>query len=148
MIDLLPEEQEERTRDESEENNEEDKGEETVFFDAFIMKRKVTSFKGGSKRIAAGTTETQTYYVGDAVMVETDTLYLTKRPPSIGVIVSMWQMRTKGESADLDSTKMRVRVHWFLRPSEMASIRAKRDHKEVRGDLRRSLQIYLNLYAE
>ncbi|KAH9481151.1 Origin recognition complex subunit 1 [Psilocybe cubensis] len=129
-IDLLPEELDERSENQTEEEKEHDNEEETVFFDAFLMKRKVTSFKGGSKRIAAGTTETQTYRIGDAVMVETDTLYLTKRPPSIGVIVSMWQTRTKGESVDLDSTKMRVRVHWFLRPSEMASIRAKREHKE------------------
>jgi len=66
-------------------------------------------------------------------MVETDTLYIMKRPPSIGVIVALWE--TKAEDADedefVDSTKMRIRIHWFLRPSELASIRAKRDHEEV-----------------
>ncbi|KDR68521.1 hypothetical protein GALMADRAFT_256748 [Galerina marginata CBS 339.88] len=127
-IDLLPEEQDERKTELAENADEEDKM-ETVFFDSFKMKRKVTPQKG-ARRLAAGRTEANLYRVGDTVMVETDTLYLIKRPPSIGVVVSMWQTRKTDEEIEPDPTKMRVRVHWFLRPSEMASIRAKREHEE------------------
>lgn len=139
-LDLLPEELDER-----ENSNEEDEDEEyeTVFYSEFKMKRKVTNFKGATRRIAMGKTEVQTYHVGDTVMVETDTLYLTKRPPSVGVIVSMWQTRIAGDEIEPDPTKMRIRVHWFLRPSELASIREKRSHEEVRAHVFRLYFSYL-----
>jgi len=127
-LDFLTDEKDEQT-------SEEEEGEEmeTVFYDTFWMKRKVTIHKTGpSRRTTAGKVEEQTYRVGDTIMVETDTLYLTKRPPSIGVIVSMWQTRIKGEITNRDASKMRIRVHWFLRPTELASIREKREHEEVR----------------
>jgi origin recognition complex subunit 1 len=79
-----------------------------------------------------GKTETITYKVGDTVMVETDTLYIMKRPPSIGVIVAMWETRKEEDSDTLtDASRMRIRIHWFLRPTELASIRAKREHQDV-----------------
>ncbi len=73
-----------------------------------------------------------TYKVGDTVMVETDTLYIMKCPPSIGVVVAMWETR-KQEDADTltDASRMRIRVHWFLRPTELASIWSKREHEDV-----------------
>jgi len=128
QLDFLPEELEERVR-------EDEKGEhetETVFYDAFRMKRKATAYRG-SKRMKLGKTETQDYRIGDTVMVETDTLYIMKRPPSIGVIVAMWETIRKvdAEDASTDPSNMRIRVQWFLRPTELASIRAKRDHEEV-----------------
>lgn len=134
-LDLLPEEREERMAEQNEEENEgedQDDDLETVFYQKFRMKRKLVAYKG-AKRNTAGKTFTQTYSVGDTVMIETDTLYLVKKPPSIGVIAAMWQVKKESEeNVEADPGKMRVRIHWFLRPTEMASIRAKRDHEEVR----------------
>ena len=68
------------------------------------------------------------YHVGDTVMVGTDTLYIMKRPPSIGVIVAMWETRKKGDlRIRADASRIRIRIYWFLRPTELASIRAKRE---------------------
>lgn len=75
-----------------------------------------------------------TFSVGDTVLIKTDTLYRMHRPPSIGVILAMWETKAKDQEEDeyeSDSAKMRVRVHWFLRPTELASIRARRDHMKV-----------------
>jgi len=128
-LDLLPEEREEKVKADDDDDEEEEEV-ETVFYESFKMRRKPTSYRG-TKRLKVANTELQTYRIGDTVMVETDTLYLMKKPPSIGVIVAMWETRRKGEENEEDAPTMRVRIHWFLRPTEMASIRAKRDHEEV-----------------
>ncbi|KAF8910446.1 hypothetical protein CPB84DRAFT_1702121 [Gymnopilus junonius] len=135
-LDLLPEEREERKAEQGDEvqddNEDEEEPEEleTLFYHKFKMKRKLVAYKG-AQRNTAGKIDTQTYSVGDTVMIETDTLYLTKRPPSIGIIVAMWQVKKLvEEDVEADPSKMRMRIHWFLRPTEMASIRAKRDHEE------------------
>lgn len=130
-IDLLPEEQEEANEEarSSDDDGDTEKGaHETFFYDAFTMKRKVASLSG-SRRGAVKLAQ-RTYHVGDTVLIETDSIYLMKRPPSIGVIVAMWQVKGNAQEA-ADPNKMRVRIHWFLRPKEMASIRAKRQHEEV-----------------
>jgi len=135
-LDLLAEERDEKAKEDDgsdEEGGDEDEETETVFYEAFKMRRKATSYRG-TKRLKVAKTELQTYRVGDTVMVETDTLYLMKKPPSIGVIVAMWEIRRKGEENQQGARKMRVRIHWFLRPTEMASIRAKREHEEVGTD--------------
>jgi origin recognition complex subunit 1 len=132
-IDLLPEEQEEGNRgsEDTDTDGESERLSETVFYDAFRMRRKATAYRG-SKSMKLGKTETVTYKVGDTVMVETDTLYIMKRPPSIGVVVAMWETRKEEDSDTLtDPSRMRIRIHWFLRPTELASIRAKREYKEV-----------------
>ena len=129
-IDLLPEEQEEANEEtvSSDENDTEKEVLETFFYNAFTMKRKVASLSGG--RRGAVKLVHRTYNVGDTVLIETDSVYLVKRPPSVGVIVAMWQIKGNAQEA-ADPNKMRVRIHWFLRPKEMASIRAKRQHEEV-----------------
>lgn len=103
---------------------------EAVFYDEFKLKRKTTSYRG-STRMKIAKAELQTYRVGSTIMVETDIMDLRKRPPSIGVIVAMWQLRAKGEEVAYDPAKMRIRIHWFLRPSEMAAVRANRQNEEV-----------------
>lgn len=129
-IDLLPEEQEEVTED-TQENGEIEQFSETFFYNAFRMKRKATAYRG-SKSMRLGKTGTVTYKVGDTVMVETDTLYIMKRPPSIGVIVAMWETRKKADSRIVaGASRIRIRIHWFLRPTELASIRAKREYEDV-----------------
>lgn len=124
-LDLLQDEQEEL-----EENT--DQGSiETVFYSAFCMRsQKARQYRGEKRTSSSGQ---ETFRVGDTVTIETDTFYRKRKPPSVAVIVSMWYTRSKGENdgeAELDSSKFRLRVHWFLRPTEMPSIRAKREHKE------------------
>ncbi|KAJ4487764.1 P-loop containing nucleoside triphosphate hydrolase protein [Lentinula aciculospora] len=65
--------------------------------------------------------EYTTYAVGDTVLVSSN-----NRLPSIGVIVDMWETDLEREGSE----KMRVRIHWFDRPSELPSIRAKRYHHD------------------
>ena len=132
-IDLLSEEQEKANEEASSSDEDEKKvydkeTRETFFYDAFTMKRKVASLSGG--RRGAVKLLQRTYHVGDTVLIETDSIYLMKRPPSVGVIVAMWQIKGNAQEA-ADPNKMRVRIHWFLRPKEMATIRAKRQHEEV-----------------
>lgn len=105
---------------------------ETVFYAQFTMKR--PRVKPSRAKQSASGEGVLTFRVGDAITVETDTLYRQRRPPSVAVIVSMWEVKKMGEyPAECDSSKMRLRVHWFLRPSELAAIREKRDHEKVRA---------------
>lgn len=129
-IDLLPEEQEEANEEaiSSDDDDTEKEALETFFYNSFTMKRKVASLSGG--RRGAVKLAQRIYHVGDTVLIETDSMYLVKRPPSVGAIVAMWQIKGNAQEA-ADPNKMRVLIHWFLKPKEMASIRAKREHEEV-----------------
>jgi len=106
---------------------------ETRFYDALNMgTQKYKIYRGAKKRVKIEE-KREVYEVGDTILVETDVLYRVRRPPSVAVIVAMWECRDKnGVGEEVDSNKMRIRVHWFLRPTEMASIRAKREHTQVR----------------
>lgn len=64
--------------------------------------------------------------VGDTVLVTS-----ANKLPSVGVIVGMWENRWKTEEGK-DTQKMRIKIHWFLRPTELAGIRAKRECAVVR----------------
>jgi origin recognition complex subunit 1 len=125
-IDFLPEEQEEAVL--CDDGDTEKEALQTFFYNTFTMKRKVASLSGGGR--GAVKLAHRIYNVGDTVLIETDSMYLVKRPPSVGVIIAMWQIKEVAELT-ADPNKMRVRIHWFLRPKEMASIRAKRQHKDV-----------------
>jgi origin recognition complex subunit 1 len=133
-LDLLQEERE------TLENDEDDQELETIFYHSFQIKRKIIpKFRGGRQskgkaKKTADDSHMDTFSVGDTVLIKTDTLYRMHRPPSIGVILAMWETKAKDQEEDeyeSDSAKMRVRVHWFLRPTELASIRARRDHMKV-----------------
>ncbi|KAI0245980.1 P-loop containing nucleoside triphosphate hydrolase protein [Lactifluus subvellereus] len=54
--------------------------------------------------------------------------------PSIGVIIALWQV-----SRSVTDLQMLAKVHWFLRPTELAQLRARREHLEN--------EIYLSLDA-
>ncbi|KAJ7196826.1 P-loop containing nucleoside triphosphate hydrolase protein [Mycena pura] len=78
--------------------------------------------------------ESIVFNVGDTVTVETMVLH-RDRKASIAVIVAMWELVSDREGAEEDEDEedenvgqMMVRIHWFLRPSELATIRAKREH--------------------
>lgn len=132
-VDLMQEE-----RDEREEtfNGAEGHDEQTVFYAAFSLKKPNSKQQRAKGRILSD--DITTYKVGDTITVETDTLSRQRRPPSVAVIVSMWEVRRKNEVHALaphaQISRMRIRVHWFLRPSELAAIRQKREHAPVRDD--------------
>ena len=68
------------------------------------------------------------------VIVETDTIYLSEKPPSIRVIVTMWE-RDGRERSQEGAPTIQVRIHWFLRLTEMASIRVKSNHEEASNSI-------------
>ncbi|KAF9463967.1 P-loop containing nucleoside triphosphate hydrolase protein [Collybia nuda] len=130
-VDLL---QEDREALEEDGDGDIDNDLETVFYHAFEMEKAPAKKKyrgGGKAKKNEESSSLHTYKVGDTVLIETDTLSRIRRPPSIGIILSMWETRRKREEEeeeDWDPANMRMRIHWFLRPAELASIRAKRDH--------------------
>lgn len=129
-LDLLQDERDELSREDIDNL-------ETVFYNGLSMKtQKAKIYRSGKYNAKKRKIEEtrQIYHVGDTILIETDTLYRVRRPPSVAVIVAMWECRSKDVfAAQVDSRKMRIRVHWFLRPTELASIRAKREHAEVRS---------------
>ncbi|KAJ6544983.1 P-loop containing nucleoside triphosphate hydrolase protein [Mycena vulgaris] len=94
-----------------------------VFYDAFERKER-------------GASQTTTFTVGDTVAVATESIYKRDKIPSIAVIVAMWELVAEDGTAEEDieeedkDTGLMVRIHWFLRPSELAAIRAKHEHQE------------------
>jgi origin recognition complex subunit 1 len=78
-----------------------------------------------------GKGEEGVYKIGDTVLVTS-----ANRLPSVGVIVGMWENCWEDEVGE-ETRKMRVKIHWFLRPTELAGIRAKREHAMVRAYLLR-----------
>ncbi|KAF7303122.1 Origin recognition complex subunit 1 [Mycena kentingensis (nom. inval.)] len=113
-LDLHPE-----RRMEWEETDEDDRESyNAVFYDAFERTE-----RGAKTRFA----------VGDVVAVQTMGVYNVDKKPSIAVIVAMWELVVDGGEAARDDKnvgQMMARIHWFLRPSELATIRAKREHSE------------------
>ncbi|KAG5635717.1 hypothetical protein H0H81_010321 [Sphagnurus paluster] len=121
VLDLHPDETMER--DEEEENEM-----ETVFYRSIEVKdASARAFRSKGKKKAGDQSDLVTYYLGDTILVKTDHINLQHKPPSIGVIIAMWEIRKKASELS-DPNKMRLRVHWFQRPAELGGIREKRDH--------------------
>jgi origin recognition complex subunit 1 len=107
----------------------------TDFYDGFSVSGKKTigkfarftrgAKKGRPKNKGKGKEE-ERYKIGDTVLVTS-----VNRLPSVGVIVGMWENRWENGDGE-ETQKMRVKIHWFLRPTELAGIRAKREHAIVR----------------
>ena len=104
---------------------------ETMFHGQFIRRsqnRGRAALRTYSRKASSSRTQEEgkdeTFKIGDTVLVATD-----PKKPSVGVIVTMWEIRSREESADVP--RMRVRVHWFLRPTELPQTRAKRNHFQV-----------------
>jgi len=107
-----------------EEQQEPDASMQTVFYSAFDRMIFTTRIPGQRKKPIS-----ETLKVGDTVLVST-----AEKLPSVAVITSMWEVIHQvdhSDDGDREERKMRVKVHWFLRPTEMARVRAKRDHIEV-----------------
>lgn len=116
---------------------------ETKFYDRFTRHiRSKPPPKSKSRNIQANLQQwTVEFKVGDPVLVVTDL-----RKTSVAVITAMWEVMGGGppdpsstdEEEDEDGAegenkrRMRVRVHWFVKPSQLPSVRVKREHYEVR----------------
>ena len=96
---------------------------ETRFYDRF-EKSEVTKTPlrvyGKGKRPARTTAVSETYGIGETVFVD------TSRQSSIAVITAIWTV-VGGDEEEY----MNVALHWFLKPNQLASIRARREHLEV-----------------
>ncbi|KAF9260238.1 P-loop containing nucleoside triphosphate hydrolase protein [Marasmius fiardii PR-910] len=84
--------------------------------------------KGKGKAKAPAQDGTMSYKIGDTVLVETfNYMHMAKKVPNVAVIVDMWETDYDGPE---ETGKMKVLVHWFVRPSELPTYRAKRNHHE------------------
>jgi hypothetical protein len=109
---------------------------ETVFYAGFRKVPKVNrrQLRGKTKRKSKASVEEgddidldKVFKVGDTVLIRT-----TQPSPSAGVIIAMWETRsTTGDDTRERERRMKVKVHWFLRPTELARVRAKRKHVEA-----------------
>ncbi|TFK49740.1 P-loop containing nucleoside triphosphate hydrolase protein [Heliocybe sulcata] len=112
---------------------------QTVFYDSFTRRQAPEVAKTAGRGRARGKGkakevegQAETFSVGDTVLIATNA-----KKPSVGVIVAMWQVQAGEEEVEREDDdeqggegKMKVKVHWFLRPTELAGVRAKRDHLE------------------
>ncbi|KAG7089145.1 hypothetical protein E1B28_010851 [Marasmius oreades] len=84
--------------------------------------------KGKGKAKGPSPEDTMSYKIGDTVLVETfNYMHMAKKVPNVAVIVDMWETDYSGPE---ETGKMKVLVHWFVRPSELPTYRAKRNHHE------------------
>lgn len=110
--------------------DEEEQGKlETRVYDSF-SRNKTTAMKkkapGRKRATTETTTVTDTFCVGDTVLVST-----SSREPSIAVIAGLWETDLGAERPLAE--RMCIRLRWFLRPSQMPKIRAQREHLHVRA---------------
>ena len=63
----------------------------------------------------------EAFSVGNTVLLATNV-----KKPSVGVIIALWEV-----SRPVTDSQMLAKVHWFLRPTELAQLRAKRGHLPV-----------------
>ncbi|KAH9916185.1 P-loop containing nucleoside triphosphate hydrolase protein [Amylocystis lapponica] len=90
--------------------------------DVRLVKRQPRVYGHASRSEDSVTASHEVYGVGDTVLVQT----LSKQP-SVAIITAIWQVIRDGEP---DDAGVRVGVHWFNRPAELPSIRARREHFE------------------
>lgn len=93
---------------------------ETHFFQEFSMNtsRVVRTYGRSKRRPESGG---EVFKVGDTVLVDTNA-----KQPSVAVIAAIWRVQPGNIQPYI-----RVLVHWFIRPVELAGVRANRDHLEV-----------------
>ena len=86
----------------------------TTFYPYFIRPSRTSEKVGKVASVKFST--------GDTVLLATNV-----RRPSVGVIIALWEV-----SRPVTDAQMFAKIHWFLRPSELARSRMKREHLEVR----------------
>lgn len=101
---------------------------ETHFYDRLSMrmhgvKRTLKTYGKSQRDRSSNVAAEDIYKIGDAVLVKS-----AARDPSVAVVVAIWNI--VGPEVQ---QSVRVLLHWFLRPSELAGIRAARKHEEVKN---------------
>jgi origin recognition complex subunit 1 len=86
----------------------------TTFYPYFLRFLRATDKTGKETSVK--------FSIGDTVLLATNV-----RRPSAGVIIAMWEV-----SRPVTDAHTFARVHWFLRPTELARSRMKREHLRVR----------------
>ncbi|EIW84536.1 P-loop containing nucleoside triphosphate hydrolase protein [Coniophora puteana RWD-64-598 SS2] len=71
--------------------------------------------------------ELETFRVGDTVLVET-----AHKLPSIAVITSIWALINPSRPKEKDVV---IKLHWFLRPMQLPTVRAKRIHEPAPNEV-------------
>ncbi|KAF8840727.1 P-loop containing nucleoside triphosphate hydrolase protein [Paxillus ammoniavirescens] len=105
-------------------------GMQTAFYHSFTRSKPLPppSFRADSRRKPRSTrpepSNEEVFKVGDTVCVMTG----AARYRSVGVITSMWELRT--EQPGRESSNNFIRVHWFQRPVELPRVRPRREHTE------------------
>lgn len=102
-------------------------GMQTAFYRSFTRSRSLLppSLRGKPRSSRSEASTWEVFKVGDTVCVSTG----TTKCDSVGVITSMWELRTDG--LEEMQASMFIRIHWFQRPIELPSIRPRREHAEV-----------------
>lgn len=99
---------------------------QTVFYRAFTRSKSLPPPSSKAKsRSRSDATAQEVFNVGDTVCVSTGTAGYD----SVGVIASMWELRT--DDSEGPQANMFTRIHWFQRPIELPRIRPRREHTEV-----------------
>jgi origin recognition complex subunit 1 len=86
----------------------------TTFYPCFVRPSRTTEKVGKVASVKFST--------GDTVLLATNV-----RRPSVGVIIALWEV-----SRPVTDTQMFAKIHWFLRPTELARSRMMKEHLEVR----------------
>lgn len=99
---------------------------QTVFYCSFTRSRSLPPASlNGKPRSRSEASTREVFKVGDTVCVSTGTAGCD----SVGVIASMWELRT--DESDGAQANMFIRIHWFQRPTELPRVRPRREHTEV-----------------
>ncbi|KAF8134480.1 P-loop containing nucleoside triphosphate hydrolase protein [Boletus edulis] len=98
---------------------------QTVFYRSFTRSRSLPPPSSRNKSRSRPEANTQEIFeVGDTVCVSTG----SARYDSVGVIASMWELRT--DKLEGVQANMFIRIHWFQRPIELPRVRPRREHTE------------------
>lgn len=71
--------------------------------------------------------ETTIFSLGDTILVSPEA---ANKLPGIAVITSMWEVQGSSDGVHCEEP-MKIRIHWFLRPRQMATIRAHKSYLPV-----------------
>ena len=99
---------------------------QTTFYRSFTRSRSFPPPSlNGKPRSKSEASTLEVFKVGDTVYVSTG----TAKYESVGVIASMWELRT--DESEGAQANMFIRIHWFQRPTELPRVRPRREHTEV-----------------
>ncbi|KAF8263656.1 P-loop containing nucleoside triphosphate hydrolase protein [Lactarius quietus] len=82
----------------------------TIFYEQFSRSPRASD--------KVGSVASESFSLGDTVLLATNV-----KKPSVGIIIALWEV-----SRPVTDSQILAKVHWFLRPTELAQLRAKRGH--------------------